>query len=77
MSFGGGMTEETISSQAMQAAMIAAAGRLILIDPAKWAGWLTYLLEVLDNNVPADHDYSAVLAAVADAIDGRLESGSW
>lgn len=68
---------ETVTSQAMQAAMIEAAGRLILIDPGKWAGWLIYLLEVLDNNVPADHNYSEVLAAVADAIDGRLESGSW
>lgn len=71
------MPLQTISPQAAQAAIDHAAGRLILCEPDKVAGWVVYLLECLDSNTWEGYDFRGTLLAVQDAITTRLEEGRW
>lgn len=71
------MPRQTISPQAVQAALEEAAGRLILCEPDKVTGWVVYLLECLDSNPWEGYDFRGTLLALRDAIDTRLKEGRW
>jgi hypothetical protein len=57
------------------------AGEMLAELPTRqWAGWVLYLLEVLDgqaNERGAQYDYLEVLIRISGDISTRLELGSW
>jgi len=53
-----------------------AALRIHRYDPARRAGWVVYILEVLQDGVDPD-TYEDMLERVRDGINERLEEGSW
>ena len=60
----------------IQAAMEQAADLLATRPAETWAGWVTYLLEALDDKTDAD-TFAAVLGDVQADIATRLEGGRW
>jgi hypothetical protein len=56
-------------------------GELVAELPMKqWAGWVLYLLEVLDgqaNDRGEQYDYLEVLIRISSATATRLELGRW
>ena len=46
------------------------------IDRQSWAGWVVYLLEVLQDKTDPD-EYRAMLLTLQDAIRTRLDDGKW
>jgi hypothetical protein len=49
---------------------------LLFDTPKLRAGWVAFLLEVMDETM-SDQEYEATLAEVRDAIDTRIEIGRW
>jgi len=43
----------------------------------RWAGFVLFILEALANEPVSDSTYRAVLEEVREAIDERLNGGSW
>ena len=60
----------------IQAKMEEAAQAVATLPPSKWAGWVTYLLEALQEHATKD-DYRGMLLNVAGDIDGWLEVERW
>ena len=56
-------------------AMETAAQAVRTLPPEQWAGWVTWLLEALDDE--GDPAFRACLESVRDAITTRLERGGW
>jgi len=61
-----------------KAAVDAAAKEIAVLPPARWRGWIVYLLELLalEDDLPEDA-YSQVLTDLRASIDGRLAHGAW
>ena len=48
--------------------------------PGNWAGWIIYLLQVLDDTAQQkelEPEFEFCLAGLLDAVHTRLESGRW
>ena len=61
-----------------KAAVEAAAKEIAVLPPARWPGWIVYLLELLaiEDDLP-EADYAQVLTDLRTAIDGRIDHGAW
>ena len=61
-----------------KAAVDAAAKEIAVLPPARWPGWIVYLLEMLalEDDLPEDA-YVQVLTDLRAAVDGRLAHGAW
>ena len=53
-----------------------AAGLIAARPPEAWDGWITYLLEALDNRATVD-DFHRVLEVLQANIAMRLVDGEW
>ena len=68
-------TQREVPGVIVQAALEDAPAEIDSLDMRRWAGWVTYLLEVLESRRP--DEIAPVLQAVRDGIDMRLEVGRW
>ncbi len=49
-------------------------------EPGDWAGWITYLLEVLQTEAEKDRKdaaYESMLHDLREALETRIEGGKW
>ena len=46
------------------------------LDPQEWPGWITWMLEALDDVLP-ELETIDLLSTVRNEIDQRLETGNW
>jgi len=47
-------------------------------EPEKWASWIAYLLEGLDNKASGRRDeFWAMLKVLGNALETRIEAGRW
>ncbi len=53
-----------------------AAQAVATLPPDRWAGWVDYLLESLQEHAGED-DYRGMLQTVAGDIEGWLKAGRW
>jgi hypothetical protein len=60
---------------AVQTALEGALGAFDDMETRRWAGWVCYLLEGLEEKRPGEIE--AVLEDVKDGIETRLEIGRW
>jgi hypothetical protein len=72
------MDEKRVSCVEMKAVMEAVAVSLRALPPEEWAGWVIYLLELLDGDSGVcQHQWRRVLMDVTDAIEVRARCGRW
>lgn len=65
-----------LSSSEVQVKMLEAARSVATLPPNRWASWVVYLLEALEEHADRG-DYRAMLYDVASDIDIWLEVGEW
>jgi hypothetical protein len=67
-----------VTRSLVQSAMHTSATALAHLPPEEWPGWIVYLCEPLEDASKAEtYDKDAVIRAIADALQERLERGSW
>ena len=69
-----------VTRSVVQSAVHTTATALVHLPPDEWAGWITYLCEVLEEAARTQgHDYDAdmVLQEVIKLIQARITRGNW
>ena len=69
-----------VTRSIVQSAMHTAATALVHLPSEEWAGWVAYLCEELEEAAKTmghSFDLDIVMQEIVDAVQERLERGSW
>ena len=67
-----------VTRSVVQSAMHTSAMALAHLPSEEWPGWVAYLCEALEEAAQTqDYDTDAVVRAIVDLLQERLERGSW